>query len=598
MSKNLLIRSPTGCSTQGDTDLNGRTIFVVCLVIMGFLGVLYRLLDIMVLNHQYYRNMAKVQQLKSEQIPVKRGLVLDRRGRELAINIDTESIFSDGAELKSVKDTAIKLAKVTDKSTETLLTRLDTKKRFSWVERKIDYETSLKIKGLGLKGIGFITENKRFYPKGTLASHIIGYVDIDNRGLEGIEQRYDKYLTAKPEKAAVYKDARGNILSEGYQKEIKSNNAVLTIDEGLQYIVEKNLEAVMEHRKAASATAIMMDPYTGEILAMATLPNYDLNAPGKSSPHSRRNRAITDIYEPGSTYKIIAGVAALEEGIVNTETLFDCSAGTVEVGGRRIKDAHRHGVLTFKEVIQKSSNVGTIKVAMRLGKEKLYEYSRLFGFGEKTNIDLQGEVPGILRHHSRWSGMSIGAIAIGQEVGVTPIQVLRAYSVIANGGYLVRPHVLLEIRSPENITVFRAPLVKRQIVSEKTAAIFRDILKTVTEEGGTAKEAAVEGNVVAGKTGTAQVIDPKTKRYSKDKYISSFVGFVPFDKPIFSLIVVVHEPKGAIYGGVVAGPVFRKIANEALSYLNILRDDANEKGLVVIPTDHELKAPEAIRTKG
>ncbi len=567
-------------------------------MIAGFVAVLYRLMDIMLLNHHYYRNMAKVQQLKSEEIPVKRGLVLDRKGRELAINIDTESIFSDGAELKSVKDTAAKLAQLTNKSPEVLLTRLNTKKRFSWVERKMDYEQGQKIKELNLKGIGFITENKRFYPKGTLASHIIGYVDIDNKGLEGIEQRYEKYLTAKPQKAAVYKDAKGNILSEGYQREIRGNNVVLTIDEGLQYIVEKNLEAVMEHRKAASATAIMMDPYTGEILAMASLPNYDLNAPATSSPHSRRNRAITDIYEPGSTYKIIAGVAALEEGVVKTETTFDCSAGYIEVGGKKIKDAHRHGVLTFKEVIQKSSNVGTIKVAMRLGKEKLYEYSRRFGFGERTNIDIQGEVSGILRHHSRWSGMSIGAIAIGQEVGVTPLQVLRAYSVIANGGYLVRPHVLLEIRAPDNTTLFTAPLVRRPIISEKTASIFRAILKTVTEEGGTAKEAAVEGNLVAGKTGTAQVIDPNTKRYSKDKYVSSFVGFVPVDKPIFSLIVVVHEPKGAIYGGVVAGPVFRKIANEALSYLNILRDDASEKGLIVLPTGQELKEPEALRTKG
>lgn len=578
--------------------MNGRTIFVACLVIMGFGAVLYRLVDIMVLNHHYYLSKAKIQQLKSEEIPVKRGLVLDRRGRELAVNLDTESVFSDGAEIESVNETAIKLAKLTDKKPEAVLTKLDTNKRFSWVERKIDYEQSQRIKELKLKGIGFISESKRYYPKETLASHIIGYVDIDNKGLEGIEHRYESYLTAKPEKATVYKDAKGNILSEGYQREIKGNNVVLTIDEGLQYIVEKNLEAVMEQRKAAAATAIMMDPYTGEILAMASLPNYDLNNPGKSNPNNRRNRAITDIYEPGSTYKIIAAVAALQEGLVNTETLFDCSAGSIEVGGRRIKDAHRHGVLTFKEVIQKSSNVGTIKVAQRLGKEKLYEYSRLFGFGEKTNIDIQGEVVGILRHHSRWSGMSLGAIAIGQEVGVTPLQVLRAYSVIANGGYLVRPHFLLEIRSPDNQRVFKPPVEKKMIISENNAAIFRDILKTVTEAGGTAKEAAVDGNHVAGKTGTAQVIDPKTKRYSKDRYISSFVGFVPANKPIFSLIVVVHEPKGAIYGGVVAGPVFRKIANESLSYLNILRDDANEKGLVIVPLEHEKKEPEALRTRG
>ncbi|MCX8070587.1 MAG: penicillin-binding protein 2 [Thermodesulfovibrionales bacterium] len=562
--------------------MNGRVICILIVLLLGFGAVFYRLFDIMVLNHNYYINKARGQQVKREELPVKRGLILDRKGRELAVNLETESIFSDGAEIKSIDETAKKLAIISEQKPEVVQAKLDTNKRFNWVERKISFEKSQEIRELNLKGIGFIQENKRYYPKKNLASHIIGYVDIDNKGLEGIEQRFDKYLSTQPEKASVYKDAKGNILSQGYQKEIKGNNVVLTIDEGLQYIVEKNLEAVMQQRKAASASAVMMDPYTGEILAMASLPNYDLNNPGKNNPNTRRNRSITDIYEPGSTYKIITGVAALEEKAVSVDTKFDCSAGNIEVGGRKIKDAHRHGVLTFKEVIQKSSNVGTIKIALKLGKEKVYDYSKLFGFGQKTNIDLAGEVSGILRHHSKWSGMSIGAIAIGQEVAATPLQIVRAYSVIANGGYLVRPHVLKEIKSPDNKIILQTEIEKKRIISEKTAEVFRDILKTVTEEGGTAKDAAIDGNQVAGKTGTAQVIDPVTKKYSKEKYISSFVGFVPSDKPLFTLIVVVHEPKGAIYGGIVAGPVFRKISNEALSYLNIPRDDAHEKGLVVV----------------
>ncbi|MCX8027964.1 MAG: penicillin-binding protein 2 [Thermodesulfovibrionales bacterium] len=569
--------------------MHHRTIIISIVLMIGFIAVTLRLVDIMIINHDYYLNKAKGQQVKSEEIPVKRGLILDRKGRELAINLDTESVYSDSAEVKSIDETATKLASVINQKPEIIKTKLDTNKRFAWIERKIDFEHSQKIKELKLRGIGVITEPKRFYPKGSLASHIIGYVDIDNKGLEGAEERFERFLTASPAKTVVMRDAKGNILSEGHQREIKGNNVVLTIDEGLQYIVEKNLELVMKERKAASATAIMMEPHTGEILAMASLPNYDLNSPSSSTPSTRRNRAITDIYEPGSTYKIIVGVSALQEGIVNTEMKFDCSAGSVEVGGKRIKDAHRHGVLTFKEVIQKSSNVGTIKIGLKLGKEKVYEYSKLFGFGSKTGIDLIGEVSGILRHHSKWSGMSIGAISIGQEVGVTPLQVLRAYTVIANGGYLVRPHVLKEVRTPDNQVVFQSEIQKKRIISEEVSAVFRDILKTVTEDGGTAKEARVDGNLVAGKTGTAQVIDPKTKKYSKDKYISSFVGFVPADKPRFSLIVVVYEPKGAIYGGVVAGPVFRKIANESLSYLNILRDDADEKGLLVM-TNQEQKS--------
>lgn len=572
--------------------MHHRTIIISIVLMIGFIAVTFRLVDIMIINHDYYLNKAKVQQVKSEEIPVKRGLILDRKGRELAINLDTESVYSDSAEVKSIDETAIKLASVINQKPEIIKTKLDSNKRFAWIERKIDFEHSQKIKELKLRGIGVITEPKRFYPKGSLASHIIGYVDIDNKGLEGAEERFERFLTASPAKTVVMRDAKGNILSEGHQREIKGNNVVLTIDEGLQYIVEKNLESVMKERKAASATAIMMEPHTGEILAMASLPNYDLNSPGSSTPSTRRNRAITDIYEPGSTYKIIVGVSALQEGIVNTEMKFDCSAGSVEVGGKRIKDAHRHGVLTFKEVIQRSSNVGTIKIGLKLGKEKVYEYSKLFGFGSKTGVDLIGEVSGILRHHSKWSGMSIGAISIGQEVGVTPLQVLRAYTVIANGGYLVRPHVLKEVRTPDNQVVFQSEIQKKRIISEEVSALFRDILKTVTEDGGTAKEARVDGNLVAGKTGTAQVIDPKTKKYSKDKYISSFVGFVPADKPRFSLIVVVYEPKGAIYGGIVAGPVFRKIANESLSYLNILRDDADEKGLLVM-TNQEQKGNSA-----
>ena len=295
-----------------------------------------------------------------------------------------------------------------------------------------------------------------------------------------------------------------------------------------------------------------------------------------------RNRAVTDCYEPGSTFKIVVGIAALEEKTVNPETRIDCSGGSVEVGGRRIKDDHHHGVLPFREVIQKSSNVGTIKTAMMLGKEKFYEYIRKFGFGDKTGIDLQGEISGIVHHTDKWSGMSIGTIAIGQEIAVTPLQILRAYAVVANGGYLVKPHVLKEIRDPDGVVIMKAEIKSERIISERTVETFRQILTTVTEDGGTATKAAVEGNSVAGKTGTAQLIDTKTGRYSKTRYISSFVGFVPADKPRFAMIVVIKEPKGSIYGGVVAGPVFRSISDQALSYLTVPMDKAPHKGMLVL----------------
>lgn len=558
-----------------------RSVMITTIITFGFAAIIFRLADIMLLNHQWFLDKARDQQIKKEVVPVKRGIILDRKGRELAINLDTESIYCDPAEIKSPGRVAAALAQSINMKPAVILTRLSANNRFNWVERKISFEDMQRIRDLKLNGIGFAPDIKRFYPKATLASHIIGFVGIDNKGLEGIERAYDKNLSAVSESISVVKDARGNVLSDGMSREIKGNNVVLTIDEGLQYIVEKNLDEAAARWQAASATAIMMDPYTGEVLAMASRPTFDLNSAGEAPAAKRRNRAVTDCYEPGSTFKIVAATAALEEGLVSPDTRFDCSAGSIEVGGRKIKDAERHGVLTFKEVVQKSSNVGTIKIGMSLGRERLYNYIKKFGFGEKTGFDLGGEASGLIRPPGRWSGMSIGAVSIGQEVAVTPLQVLRAYAAVANGGFLVRPHVVMEIRSPEGNVLQKDSYESKRILSEKTVTIFKNILKTVTEEGGTATGAAIDGNEVAGKTGTAQLMDPVTKRYSKDKYVSSFVGFVPADDPRIAMIVVIQEPKGAIYGGVVAGPVFKQIANDSLSYLRVPRDDAVQKRLLV-----------------
>jgi cell division protein FtsI (penicillin-binding protein 3) len=325
-----------------------------------------------------------------------------------------------------------------------------------------------------------------------------------------------------------------------------------------------------------------MDPYTGEILALANRPAYDLNNISGVGKNAIRNRGVTDVYEPGSTFKVIIGTAALEEKLYNLDSKFDCSRGAIEVGGKVIHDAHKHGVLTFQEVIQKSSNVGSIMIGMKLGKERLYRYAKLYGFGEASGIDMPGEVSGWIRKPERWSATSIGAIPIGQEVAVTPLQILRAYSVIANGGYLVQPHLVSEIRAPEGQTLSFFKGETKRVISEKTAKVFKDILKTVVEEGGTATEAAIEGNQVAGKTGTAQLIDSGTGRYSRSRYVSSFVGFVPADNPKIAMIVVVYEPKGQIYGGVVAGPVFKDIANQALSYLNVPMDENYRKDMMLV----------------
>ncbi|MEW6419958.1 MAG: penicillin-binding transpeptidase domain-containing protein [Nitrospirota bacterium] len=560
-----------------------RAIILSTTVIFSFFAVYLRLIDLMILNHKRLSEKAELQHIKVEDIQVRRGIIFDRRGHELALNLELESLYCDPENLDLGNDGIIRLASVMAKKPNVILSKIPAGGRFAWVERKLEPDTVERIKGLNINGLGFITEAKRFYPKGELASHILGFVGVDNQALEGIELKYDRYLKTTGGKVFFGRDASGKILSSGVEIETKGNNIVLTIDEGLQYLVEKEIDKAMLKWKAAAATAIMMDPFTGEILAIANRPAYDPNSPGGVSDSDRRNRAITDCYEPGSTFKIVIGVASLEENVVKPDKLIDVSKGYIQVGGKTIRDVHKYGILTFKEVIQKSSNVGSITIGMRLGKDRIYKYAKLLGIGEKTGIDLLGEVSGWIRLPEKWSSTSIGAIPIGQEVAVTPLQMLRAYSAVANGGFLVSPHVVSEIISPDGqiIASFRDKKMKR-IISAKTAETFKDILKSVVEEGGTGRSASVEGNEVAGKTGTAQVINPETRRYSKEKYVSSFVGFVPADNPRLAMIVVINEPKGQIYGGVVAAPVFKDIASQALSYLDIPMDDNTDQTTLLV----------------
>jgi cell division protein FtsI/penicillin-binding protein 2 len=559
-----------------------RTVILNTIIVFGFFAVVLRLTDLMVFNHRMYAERAKSQQVKSEDIQVRRGNIYDRKGRALAVNLELESLYCDPGEVTIDREGLQRLSRILGIGEKAIQAKFDQDKRFLWVDRKISPDAAGEIKKLNIKGIGFIPEAKRYYPKGELAAHVIGMVGLENQPLEGLELKYDKFLSTAGRKIYFARDASGKKLSSGVELEARGNDLLLTVDEGLQYIAEKELEKAMARWKSVAASAIMMDPFTGEILALANRPGYDLNDVGRAGKNAIRNRAITDIYEPGSTFKVIVGTAALEEKLYNLDSRFDCSRGIIEVGGKGIRDAHRHGVLTFHEVIQKSSNVGSVMLGIKLGRDRIYRYSKLYGFGERTGIDLPGEVSGWIRHPDKWSATSIGAISIGQEVAVTPLQVLRAYAAIANGGFLVRPHLVSEIRTSEGQTVFSSEVEKKRILSENTTALFKDILKTVVEEGGTATQAAVEGDHVAGKTGTAQLTDSRTGRYSKERYISSFVGFVPADNPKIAMIVVIYEPKGQIYGGVVAGPVFKNIADQALSYLNIPMDENFRKDLLLV----------------
>lgn len=559
--------------------MNKRALILSASVVVCFFLVIVRLVDLMLLSHERLSERARLQQERQKEILAYRGVIYDRRGRELAINLDTDSLYVNPGDVGSPEKTARLLAEKTGEDYAGIMRKVSTGggKGFIWVKRKLDRETSGELKKLTLPGVGFMPEVKRYYPKGRLASHVIGFVGVDNQPLGGVELSYEEVLKGKTGKVAVSRDAGGRTLSEGLEFQSTGNSVVLTVDEGLQYVLERGLDRAIELWNAASASAMMMDPYTGEILAMANRPNYDPNSPALTETAGRRNRALTDTYEPGSTFKIVMAAGALEEGIVDEETKVDCSA--LRVGKMKIEDVHMHGVMTFREIIKTSSNIGSVKIAQRLG-NRLYNYAKRLGFGEATGIDLPGEAKGRILQPGAWSGTTLPAMTMGYEVGVTPLQVLRAYSAIANGGFLVRPHVVASVISPEGDVIYRfEPSRPKQAISQRTSERLREILIGVTQKGGTATGASIEGNTVAGKTGTSKLL--QGGKYSK-KYVASFVGFVPADNPRVALVVVVREPRGQYYGGVVAAPLFKEIAEQTLTYLNVPREDTWKDNVLVV----------------
>lgn len=560
-----------------------RPLIIATVIAVGFLIIFARLTELMLLDHDKLQRLATIQHTKGQKILVRRGGIYDRRGRELAVSLDRLSIYGDPSMIDSPDYVARRLRKIVRIRTSNLRKKLEEKKRYVLLARRVLPEQAAAAQRLKLKGIGVKPDMERFYPKGFLASHVLGFVDVDNRGREGVEKRYDSSLTADGGKIYLARDARGNILYRGADYESIGNSIVLTIDEGLQYIVESELDSAVKKWKPQAATAIMMDPHTGEILALANRPTFDPNRPGAYKAANRRNRAVTDLYEPGSTFKIVMATAALEEKTATLNTKVDCSEGEIEVGGRMIRDSHKHGVLTLRQIIQKSSNVGAVKMTLKLGPERFYKYAKVFGFGDKTGIDLTGEVSGLVKRPESWSGTTIGAMAIGYEVLVTPLQMLRAYSVIANGGYLVKPYVVAKTLGPDGRVLWQKGRPERvKIISGDTVERLREAFVTVTEKGGTALKASVYGNTVAGKTGTSRMIDPRTGRYSRRDFVSSFVGFVPADDPLFALIVVIWKPEGGYYGGQVAAPVFSAIAEKALTYKFIPMEDRGDNNILVV----------------
>ncbi len=476
------------------------------------------------------------------------------------------------------------------KKSESELTRLlSAKKRFVWLQRKLDPEIAKQIHDLDIYGLQFVIERKRYYPQASTAAHVLGFTGLDPKGLEGIELEYDRQLQGTPGRLVSLRDARGRGLSsvdQLVQGGVPGHNLFLTLDRSLQYMAEKELARVVHETGAVGGTIVMLEPASGRILAMASQPDYNPNRAGHYQAGKRRNRAVCDMYEPGSTFKpfLLAGV--LEEGLARPGQKIYCENGRYSVGGKVIRDHKKFKQLTVKEVLKFSSNIGSAKLGKALERERFHSYISDFGFGEKTGLDLPGEVGGMLRSPSNWFEIDLAAISFGQGISVTSIQMASAMAAIANGGLLMEPYIVERIMTADGQQIQkRLPEVRRRVVSEKTARQVKDMMVAVTEPGGTGTKAALSGYAVAGKTGTAQKVDTVTGGYSPDKRVSSFVGFVPADNPALVLSVTVDEPKGKAYGGLVAAPVFARIAGQTLSYLNIL-----PKGTVTALAQEKLSA--------
>lgn len=555
---------------------------VLLTFIFVFILISARLVYIQIVLHRKSLYLANNQHCITVELEPRRGAILDRNMRELAVNLRVDSVYAVARDVDEKGKTAEILAPILHKDKALLYKRLCRDKLFVWLTRKISQEQSQKIKELNLKGIHLIDETKRSYPNGALASQTIGFSGIDNVGLEGIERYYDSYLRGKKGYKYIVRDAKAREIyafERGFIPPVDGYNAILTIDEVIQHIAEKALKKACRKHNAKAGVAIVMSPSNGDIFALAVEPSFDLNDFDKADSNARRNRAVCDVYEPGSVFKVVTASACLDEKAVSLEDNFFCENGAWYVAGHTLHDHRGHGNLTFREVIVKSSNIGTVKAAMKLGEGALYKYIKAYGFGSFTGIDMPGEISGIVRPLNLWSKYSITAIPMGQEVGITPIQLTSCVSAIANGGLLVKPRLVSKIIDSKGETIKEfEPVIKRRAISEETSRKLKGILQGVVESG-TGKSAKLEGYDAAGKTGTSQKIEP-SGRYSHSRFVASFAGFVPVDEPAISICVMIDEPHPAYFGGAVSAPVFKEIAQATLRYLEVEPEHSENKEVV------------------
>jgi cell division protein FtsI (penicillin-binding protein 3) len=532
-----------------------------------------RLVYLQIFRYGNFQHRAQHQQQRTEEVSARRGIVYDRQGRELAMSINVDSVFAVPAEMPKPASTISLIARITKQDPRELLAKCEAAKTFCWLARKPDPEISARIRSLNLRGVYFQKESKRYYPKNELAAQVLGYVGMDDAGLSGIEREYEGQLHGRPGQMLISVDARKQWFGSVEKQPEPGENVVLTIDEKIQYIAERELEIAMDQTKAIAGTVVVENTRTGEILALANRPTFNPNLSREIRPERLKNHAVSDVYEPGSTFKLVTIAGALEEKVTRPNELFDCQMGSILFNGMRIHDSRPHGLLTVSDVLAESSDVGSIKIGMRLGDDRFYKYIRAFGFGQQTGIELPGETRGLTKPVSRWSKVSIAAISMGQEIGITPLQLVGLISTMANDGVYVAPRIVAATSQPQNVPqqiAFHA-VNEHRVISSLTAAEMRQMMQGVVLHG-TGTKARLIGYSSAGKTGTAQKVDPATHAYSHTKYVATFAGFAPVNNPAITVAVVLDSAVGLHQGGQVSAPVFTRITQQVLEYLHTPHD--------------------------
>ncbi len=550
------------------SSIHNRVLLLQGIVIVAALAVEARLFYLQILKHSEFRQMAYRQQFSHRETTPSRGLIEDRNDDLLAMNIDLYNVAGHPDQISDKAHAASVLSRALGKSCGEILGKLYENKSFVWLARQVPYERSQAVENLKLDGIEATWEQRRFYPDHDMASHALGFAGLDNQGLNGLEKYFDRFLAGQKGFSITERDARGRVVAAD-SRQVKASkdglDLVTTLDRTIQHITQVELQKAFEKYRCKAASAVVMDPKTGEILAMSNYPTFDPNHFSDYPPEYWKNRVVNDEFEPGSTFKLVTALGALEEGVVNEDDRFFCENGAYKTQyGRVVTDHEKHGWLTFREIFGYSSNIGMVKVGAKLGKENLYRYAKRMGFGDPTHIDLPGEALGLLREPEKWSGLSLTTIPYGYEVSTTPIQILSAYAAIANGGVLMKPFLAKELRTRDGNTVrVFSPQKIRRVCSAKTAKRLTEMMKWVVEKG-TGTAVSLPSYSIAGKTGTAYKF--MKGHYSKYNYVSSFVGFVPADNPRLVIYISLDDPRGIYWGGYTAGPVFKEVTKRVLAY--------------------------------